>query len=300
MADNLREKLLLRSLCMMLNGASRFSRLAAGRMAYRLLAQPRRYVLSPADRAFLAEAKTRTITVEGDQIRIYEWAGAGPAVFLAHGWESCTGRWRALADLLRRQGFRISAMDAPAHGRSTGTHFTLLHYAKAMGEAIAQVDPPKYIVGHSAGGMAAVYYLTHHARPVAPERLVLLATPAELTDFIFTFQRKLQLHGRVIEALEDVFVERIARRFNYFSIGRFAEQLRMPGLIIHDLADDVAPVAGARIIHQGWKNSRLILTEGLGHAVQDDNVNAEVVRFLTEEEQHNPSDTLQQKRGERA
>ncbi len=283
MADNLKEKLLMRSLCMMLNGASRFSRLTAGRIAYRLLAQPRRYILSAADRAFIEAAQTRHIVADGDQICIYEWPGTGPTVFLAHGWESCTGRWRTLATALRQKGYRIVAMDAPAHGRSTGTHFTLLHYARAMGEVIAQVEPPKYIVGHSAGGMATVYYLTHHEQAVAPERLVLLATPSELTDFIFTFQRKLQLHGRVIEALEDVFVERIDRRFNYFSIGSFAAQLKMPGLIIHDVADDVAPVAGAEIIHRAWPDSRLLLTEGLGHALQDERITEEVVRFLTEQ-----------------
>ena len=52
----------------------------------------------------------------------------------------------------------------------------------------------------------------------------------------------------------------------------------MPGLIIHDVDDELAPIQGAEEIYQNWENSCLIITEGLGHSIPG----IEVVELITE------------------
>ena len=65
---------------------------------------------------------------------------------------------------------------------------------------------------------------------------------------------------------------RLDRPLHYFSISRFARALQIPGLILHDEADPVAPVAGARRIHRYWEQSELKIFTGLDHSLRDDAV----------------------------
>lgn len=270
----------LEGLRLALNGSARFSSPTAGRLAYQLLARPRRLIFSTADEEFISDALGDVHPSEDALIQTYLWAGDGPTILLAHGWESSTARWRRQVELLLKAGFQVVALDAPVHGRSTGEHFTVIQYAKALNVVLAAYKPAA-IVGHSAGGMAAVYHFSHHLEAARPGCLVLLATPGELMDFINAFGFTLRLHPHVLNALEQVFIERVDKPFSYFSISTFAQQLGdLPGLIIHDREDEVAPYTGAEAIHQNWPGSRLVTTTGLGHSLIGEEVAEMVVEFL--------------------
>lgn len=272
---------MLRSISTMLNGSSRLSRRMAGRIVYRLLSRPRRYKLSAPEIQLLDKAERRPFQLDGERIQTYTWRGGDRSVLLAHGWESSSARWAEQVHHLQEAGFTVYALDGPAHGRSSGHHFTVLHYARALG-MVAEAFRPTHLVGHSAGGMAAVYYLTHHDLAHRPERLALLATPAELSDFIDVFGRTLNLKPVVMNALEDIFRERLEKPFSYYSIARFAGRLDMPGLVIHDREDDIAPFDGGRAIHHNWQNSHFMATEGLGHSLLHESVIGRVTEFLSD------------------
>ena len=117
-----------------------------------------------------------------------------------------------------------------------------------------------------------MYYLHHDEKAARPERMSLIATPAELTHFIDSFQRILRLKDGVMTALEKEFLRRFDRGFDYFSTAEFSAELDIPGLIIHDQGDAVAPVHGAHTLAENWTDSELIITSGLGHSVQSDEV----------------------------
>ncbi|MCB0639717.1 MAG: alpha/beta fold hydrolase [Lewinella sp.] len=260
-----------RTIRAVLNGTVRLSPVLAGQLTYQLLGAPRHKEPEPHELPFLTAARAGKIPLGKSEIQTYHWPGAGPRIVLAHGWDSHSGRWHALGERLLAAGYDLYALDAPAHGRSTGNFFSISRYARSLGALLKEVEPAA-VIGHSAGGMAAIYYLTQYPKPVMPGGLVIMATPAELADFVRAFQQALELDERVIEGLDAVFRRRLDRPLHYFSISRFARALQIPGLILHDEADPVAPVAGARRIHRYWEQSELKIFTGLDHSLRDDAV----------------------------
>lgn len=270
----------LHTIRVVLNGAYRFSKQLAGKWCYRVLAKPPRKELTSDEIQFLAEANQDVLPVGVMQIRTYHWPGTGPKVVLAHGWNSHSGRWLSLVDYLKEEGYDIYALDAPAHGASFGGSFAVVYYADALAALIRKVEPYA-IVGHSAGGMAAAYYLHHFPDIHRPQKLSLLATPAELTHFMDSFQKVIGMKKEVLLALEAEFLKRFNKSFAYFSNTHFVRKLRMPGLIIHDKTDDIAPVKGAYDLAENWKGSKLLVTENLGHSVDSDWVQKQLVTWLS-------------------
>lgn len=271
----------LRSIRLALNTAYRFSPRIAGKWCYRVLAKPPRAQLSHSEQNCLVAAEKGTLSVGIMQIRTYHWPGTGPRVLLAHGWNSHTGRWQPLIRKLITAGYDVYALDAPAHGASYGGHFAVIYYADVVAAAAAKVEPYA-IIGHSAGGMASLYYLHHELETYCPEKLALLAVPAELTEFMASFQRVIGIRQEVMEALETEFSRRFDKDFAYFSNAEYVKNLQIPGLIIHDQMDDIAPVSGATRMKENWEESELLLTDGLGHSVLGEVVEERVLEWLEE------------------
>ena len=269
----------LRAIRLALNGSYRFSKRLAGQWCYRVLAKPPRKILLPAEKDFLADARQQVIPVGIMQIQTYHWPGSGPKILLAHGWNSNSGRCQALASQLIIAGYDVYALDAPAHGASVGGSFAVIYYGNVLAE-LADTLRPEVIIGHSAGGMAAAYYLKHYPEVHHPEKLVLLSTPAELNHFMESFRKGIGLKKAVIDAMEMGFTQRFGMSFDYFSIAKFVRNLRMPGLIIHDEKDDVAPVHGAYQMAENWPNSELVITSGLGHSIQHEQVRKRILDWL--------------------
>lgn len=262
-----------------LNGAYRFSKRLAGQWCYRVLAKPPRKELTHSEIAFLAEAEQSILPVGIMQIRTYHWPGKGARILLAHGWNSHSGRWQVLVQRLQKAGFDVYAVDAPAHGGSYGGSFAVVYYGEVLA-AMAKEISPAVIIGHSAGGMAAAYYLRHFPNVHRPEKLALLATPAELNHFMESFRRVIGIKEGVIKAMESIFLKRFGKAFDYFAISRFVREFQIPGLIIHDNTDDIAPVHGAYELAENWKGSELLITQGLGHSVQDEKVREQIMKWL--------------------
>jgi pimeloyl-ACP methyl ester carboxylesterase len=275
-----REDLMIGGVRRFLNGTARVFPRQAGRLGYRLLSRPRRASLDAVSFEFIEQAEQKNIVFNGIPIQTYYWPGEGPGVLLLHGWESCTGRWYEFYEFLRDAGFAIYAIDAPAHGRSGGDNFTVIEYAHILREYLESLEnPPVHWVGHSGGGMAILYYLSQLKDiTVKPKRVVAMSVPAELTDFLNKFQNVLGLRNKVVEGIEKEFIRRMQMTFKDISPARYARDIGVPGLIIHDVEDDLAPVDGAEAIYKNWNNSSLILTEGLGHSL----VGMEVVELITE------------------
>lgn len=262
----------------LLNWSSYLSSSLGGRLAYATLAAPRRKALKPAEEAFLEKAKKNYCKVSEMDIATYHWPGNGPRILLAHGWDSHSGRWQPLAEYLQTSGADLYALDGPAHGATRSKSFNVVYYAEAIA-AVSDNVRPDIIIGHSAGGMSAIYYLTEMKPIVNLQKLVLLATPAHLLDFLRSFQQTLQLRARVMELVEEQFIARFQHGFAYFDLAHFAQKLTLPGLIIHDALDDVAPVEGAKRISANWPSSELVLTQGLGHSLQTKEVWERVANF---------------------
>ncbi|PHN05331.1 alpha/beta fold hydrolase [Flavilitoribacter nigricans] len=270
----------LKSIGWSLNTVARISPPMAGELALKLFSRPRSSKSSTHHPEILDTAELIYYpTPDGqDQVSLFHWPGDGPTVFLAHGWESNTSRWQLLIRGLRDTGFRIIGVDAPAHGYSGGAVFNVPLYAGVFQEAF-QRFPPDIFIGHSAGAMAGIYHLAKKD-PGAFRSMVVMAVPYELEDLMNTFRKIVGMNELVFTGLKDAFNQHFGFPMSDFSIPKFARELQLPGLIVHDRDDTIAPYAGSLEIHRNWSGSSLFSTSGLGHSLPGDGVVREVMQYL--------------------
>ncbi len=260
------------------NFLSLFSKEAVAHKAYTLFCSPRKGRILPIQAQFLEEAKKEVVTVADMKVQTYGWEGDRETVLLLHGWESNAYRWRNLIGFLRREGFAVLAFDAPAHGHSSGSLFNVLRYTECTQTIVSRYNPD-YIIGHSVGGMTAVYH--QYRFPDNPlKKVISIGAPAEFSDVMKRYQDLLGFNDRVMHALDTYYKKHFGFGFDDFTTAEYAKNIRIPGLLIHDEHDLVAPFIASEKVHAQWNNSRLIKTQGLGHSMHQKEVNEQIIDYL--------------------
>ena len=260
------------------NSIALFSRKVAAKKAFDLFCSPRKGKVLAHQKKFLDAALLKKVEVDGVQFQSYRWNGDRDTVLLLHGWESNSFRWRNLISFLQNERFDIIALDAPAHGYSSGTNFNAPLYVKGMRPLIEQYKP-KHIVAHSIGGMTALYH-QHQFPDSSIEKIVTLGSPSDFSIIANGYQNILGLNKKVMEAMEALFLDLFGLPMNDFSTAKFAEHIAIKGLLIHDSFDMVTPVTGSEKVHRSWKESTLIKTKNLGHSLHQVEVSKAVIDFL--------------------
>ncbi len=261
------------------NIQARFAPLAAGKLALDFFRTPRRGRLRPTDEEFLSKAQ-REVLMSGEiPIQTYLWEGTGPCVLLAHGWESNTVRWTSIIHRLRKKHYRIVALDAPAHGASGSKRFDAVLYAKAIG-VVSEKYRPDFILGHSAGGMAAVYYLADHAADWV-KGLVIMASPVTLRIVFQGFQRIIGVNDRVMEALERRFEEKYQNAtVDSFDLKLMAHKVKKLTAMMYADNDPVAPASEGRKLAAVWSGAQFHEFQGAGHSLKGQEVLKTLDRIL--------------------
>ncbi len=255
-----------------------FSPEKAAQLAFDTFAKVRKGRVQPRQQAFLEEAKHSQEPAAGHLIQTYQWPGDGPRVLLIHGWESNSFRWRNLIAILREEGFHVIAFDAPAHGYSTGKILHVPLYTECV-EHMVQTFDPKYIIGHSVGGMTALYHAHRHPNETV-EKVVTIGSPAEFEEIVLSYQKLLGFNDRVLKAFDELIFEEFGYHVHEFATHRFIKGNPKKGLLLHDRLDKIAPFHASQKVHDAWDDSVLIPTEGLGHSMHQEDVNRQIVAFL--------------------
>ena len=239
----------------------------AFRLAWKVFCSPRRLPEKAWEAPALAEARRRTVAHETGPLAVYEWGpGAAPAVVLVHGWEHRASFWRAWVQPLLAAGYRVVALDGPAHGASGGKQATLMSFGGAVQAVVNTVGEVRAIVAHSFGA-ASVAGLPVRLPGGAPlPRLVLLSAPVGPRVVAGRFAEFLHLPND--------FVEHFARHVQH-ATGRSADSFgaAVAGptagtrnvLVMHDLNDEIIPFAEGQQIAAAWPGAVLHPTAGLGH-----------------------------------
>lgn len=260
------------------NSLSYFSESLAAQKAFNTFCKVRKGKVLPHQASFLDQAKKETEIVAGHQIQSYEWCGTGDTVLLVHGWESNSFRWRNLIQFLRMNDFHIIAFDAPAHGYSNGEYLHVPLYSECLLHML-QKYRPKHLIGHSVGGMTALY--TQYRYPEnSVEKIVTIGAPSEFHEIMEHYRMLLNLGPRVMRGLDQLVMDRFGFRVREFSASAFAKKIDRKGMIFHDKLDSVTPFHASEHIHSQWEGSILVPTEGLGHSMHQDAVNKKIVDFL--------------------
>ncbi len=259
-----------------------FSGRAAGKKAFEIFCTTRKGKLRPKDLDFLNTCQSKKLLTDGgDAIQTYSWNDAGKeTVLLMHGWESNAARWKPIIPLLLNEGYRVVAMDGPAHGGSGGKMINVPFYATAINRVVDAYQPD-HLVGHSMGGMSVVYFLHNHG-PKSVKSVALLGAPAQLPPIIANYKKILGLSDATIRSMDRYLQSQLGYPIAQFRAEFFRGAKMMPMLVVHDQGDKVCRVEDALYVHRHFPESELFLTEGLGHGLKDQRVYDRVIDFFRE------------------
>lgn len=272
-------KLALKTVGLYLNGVCFVWPRVGAKQGFYLCCYPFRTVLRKNQKDFLKTSKSFTVEVDGVGVRGYRWGSGSKKVLFIHGWQSHSFRWKPYVESMSKDEYSIYAFDAPGHGLTAGNYLSVPFYSACIlkfQEVIGDLD---FIICHSIGCFAALHALYQH--PVHQiRRLVLLAPPGEAMDFMHQFQSRLGLTDTSVNLVIKEFEDKFHVPFSHYSTSKFASELVIPGLIIHDIDDVDTPYTNALEIIKKWKHAQLITTKGLGHRLKSDKVVKSVLSYL--------------------
>ncbi|WP_298224585.1 alpha/beta hydrolase [Flavobacterium sp.] len=252
----------------------------AFQMAYKFFSNPRQGRLKANELPhILQNAQLETLHENGQTIQTYIWKGNQNVILLAHGWESNASRWEKLLPHLLLTGQTIIAIDAPAHGLSSGKEFNVPLYTSYL-NLVAKKHNAKQIVGHSMGGIAAVYYQYLYPDH-SLEKMVLLGAPSDFAIILDNYIKMLGLNNKIRKAFHDYTLERFNLKIPDFSGKNFIQNSKIPGIIAHDINDKIVLYDEAKKLAESWKTAEFIATTGFGHSLHDEELNQKISDFLS-------------------
>lgn len=258
----------------------------AFREAWKVFTTPRRLPIKAWEAEALAEATQRWTEAESGRIAYYEWNPGGQrTVLLVHGWEHRASFWGHMAVGLAKAGFRVVALDGPAHGLSDGKQATLVSFAAAV-QAVADVIGPVHAtVAHSFGAActAGVPVRFNQAAGGQLPRLVLMSAPSSTRKVAARFADLLHLPPSVVERMGRFIQEQFGRSAESFSLLEAGRHLPVQrALLLHDREDANVPFAEAEEIAGHWPGLAFRPTTGLGHnrIMRDPAVIQQIVEFI--------------------
>jgi predicted alpha/beta hydrolase family esterase len=253
----------------------------ATQLAYQLFSEPRAGKLQlDVLPELLQEAEKETLTYQSHEFQTYSWKGNHQIILLVHGWESNASRWEKLLPYLKKTGKTIVALDAPAHGLTSGKEFNVPLYTACIEVAVRKFKP-ETLIGHSIGGAACIYF-QHRFQNENLSKIVLLGAPSDMQILISNYLKLLSLNSKMELLLENYFITNFNFKLADFSGKLFAENIAIPALIAHDMDDTIVLFEEGKKIASSWKNSTFIATQGLGHSMHDADLYSEIIRFLME------------------
>lgn len=248
--------------------------------AFKLFCTPRGGFVKSNQKDFLNAHKSEKVKYKKIQIQCYHWAGNGPKVLLLHGWDSHTFRWKDMVKHLKTKDYDITAFDAPAHGNSEGNLLNVPIYNEVLSLMLEKIKP-NLLIGHSMGGMTAVFN-QFSKQNLNIKKMVLLGAPSDLKRLMDGFQKILGLSEKFMLSTENYFKERYGYRFDEFSTKDFATKIEIPTLVIHDKYDKIIPYTEALDIENALQYSELMITEGAGHSLHKSKIYKRILSFLVD------------------
>jgi len=249
--------------------------------AYAIFSTPRKGKIEiDAIPEVLKSAEAVAFDFNGKTIQTYIWKGNETVLFLIHGWESNSARWKKALPYLLKSGYTIVAIDAPAHGLSSGRDFNAHKYTEFINH-VAKMYNPKILIGHSIGGKACLHYQTIHQNNNV-EKIVVLGAPSDFKAIFENYVSLLSLNSKVNIGLVNYYQENFNLSNKEIEGLLFSNETNLKGLIAHDIEDTVVAFAEAKKNEKAWKDALFIETKGLGHSMNDEALFEKISSFITE------------------
>lgn len=193
---------------------------------------------------------------------------ADDIVLIVHGWTGESSFMTAMAEAIRRRGFRVALFDLPAHGLSSGRSTNLIDCARATVSVAEQLGPVHALVTHSFGGLISLVAAEGHAPmqgKLETKHIALIASPNHLSDVTDHFSRHWELDRDGRRAFEHRLERLGGRSLNCFAAAKLLPASGLSGLVIHAPDDADVPFRCAEEIVDSVPDMELHSFNGLGH-----------------------------------
>ncbi|MFS4459714.1 alpha/beta fold hydrolase [Bdellovibrio sp. HCB2-146] len=251
----------------------------AAKWAEDLFLTPVRVPRPESEKAYFDSAKKYFLK---NGIAAYEWGPAsGQLVVLVHGWSGRGTQMGAFAEPLVQRGFRVIALDGPAHGSSLGEQTNVGAYAQFLIDAQRELGPFKAVIAHSFGAGCSVVSVS---RGLKAEKLVLVAGPSRYAVVVGHFTKMIGLSAAATKIFNKNLAKKVGMKAEDLNIGNIGNSIHVQAMIVHDREDKEVTFASAEDMKQSWPHVRLLATQGLGHRriLKDKNVTEQVAQFISE------------------
>ncbi len=261
----------------------------AARLATRLFCAPRRLPGRPWEAEGVAlsnpmELRGHPWSKDPRPLTAREWRPEGRVrgtLLLLHGWEGRSGQFARLGPALAARGWRAVALDLPAHGDSPGRSTQVHDMALAVRAAAHDLGPIAGVVGHSMGGAVATVAC---ARGLKVGALCLLAAPGDLLGVLHGAADRMGLGGRARRLFFDNLRLDAGTPLAGLQPVACVESFKIPGLILHDPADDQVDYRHGELLARAWRGAVLEPLPKSGHRriLRDERVLQRVPQFFDE------------------
>ncbi len=237
------------------------------------------FSLPDRERPFVEEAERENLQVDGKQITLRTLGNGDKTAVFIHGWSGRGSQAYALAPALVKAGYKVVTITAQAHGNNPGKRTHMLQFTDAIMATAEHIGTVDVLIAHSIGGAAAFNALD---QGLNVKKLVILGAPSSIADVISDFCDRLHLDHRYNQYLEQYLNDNYSPDIEAMAPRHLAKKMTVQGLIVHDKQDIDVHYEQAEALHENWKGSKLILTEGLGHRriLSDDKVIASILDFV--------------------
>jgi esterase/lipase len=247
-------------------------------LAYKLFSEPRKGKINKNKIPKTLQKSTLQTHHLGDQeFCTYHWEGNNEVILLTHGWESNASRWKKALPYLKKTGKTIIAMDAPGHGFNTNKEFNVPLYSEFI-ELLVNKYNPTIAIGHSIGGNALAYFQKNY--PHNFEKLILIGAPCDFKIIMNNYFKMLGYNNKVQMQFQNYVWNRFNIKIENFNASDFLKDCTIRGIVAHDQKDYMVLVEEGKKIANSWKTSELVITNGLGHSMHDDNLYEKIVAFI--------------------
>lgn len=235
--------------------------------ALQLFSKPRVRAVHRVSDELIESARLFEILYGKIILKCYEWGSGSRTILLVHGWESRGTAMRSFVPGLVAAGFRVVALDGPAHGNSGGQYTTLPDFAGAVRAVIKQVGPVYGIITHSFGGATSTFALAHLDNSIEIEKMVLIGVPASTRKVVFDYMELIRLPGRAREYFEQMMRKKVkGLSFEQADVVHALEKVKVEEvLVVHDKFDPAVSFESAEAIFERYDHASLLVTQGYGH-----------------------------------
>jgi len=195
-------------------------------------------------------------------IKTYQYGNSSKKILLVHGWSGRGTQLVKIADELIELGFSTLSFDAPAHGKSKGKSSIMTEFIASIIELDKQFGPFEFAIGHSLGGMSIINAIKQNLNI---KKAVIIGSGDLIQDIISDFIRNLRLKPEIGDRMREHFEKKFGEPMNNYSTSFVSKNIETPVFIIHDNDDNDVNVKCAHNIHSHIKNSKLMITNNLGH-----------------------------------